>query len=45
MRAADLIGGFEKVRWPVLFDLPDIEIDETHCEHVIGEESELMLLV
>ena len=27
-----------------LLDLPDVEIDETHGEHVIGEKSELMLL-
>ncbi|CAH1386543.1 hypothetical protein [Candidatus Nitrotoga sp. M5] len=29
----------------VLFDLPDIEIDEAHREHVAGEKVELIFLV
>ena len=28
-----------------MLDLPDVEIDEAHCEHVVGEESELILAV
>ena len=28
-----------------LLDLPDVEIDEAHCEHVIGEEGELVFAV
>ena len=28
-----------------LLDLPDVEVDETHREHVVGEEGELVLAV
>ncbi len=39
------VGCFEKVRWSILLDLPDVEIDKAHCEHVIRKERELMLFM
>jgi len=34
-----------KVFRPSLPDLPDVEVDEAHREHVVGEEGELVLAV
>ena len=34
-----------KVFQPGLPDLPDVEVDEAHGEHVVGEEGELVLAV
>lgn len=36
---------FLKVFWPGLSNLPDVEVDEAHREHVIGKEGELILAV
>lgn len=36
---------FRKIFRFVLFDLPDVEIDEAHREHVVGEEGELVFFV
>ncbi len=34
-----------EILWRRLLDLPDIEIDEAHREHVVGEEGELIFAV
>ncbi len=36
---------FPEVIRLVLLDLPDVEIDEAHREHVVGEKGELVFLV
>ncbi len=36
---------FSKSSRTGLLDLPDIEIDEAHGEHVVGEEGELVFAV
>lgn len=36
---------FLKIPWNALLDLPDVEIDEAHREHVVGEEGELVFSV
>ena len=35
--------GFGEVVRLRLFDLPDIEVDKAHCQHVVGEEGKLVL--
>ena len=41
---AEADGGFLKILWFVITDLPDDEVDKAHGEHVVGEKCELIFL-
>ena len=43
-RLTDYTDSHLELSTPVLFDLPDLEIDEAHVEHVKGDEGEGIFL-